>query len=59
MSKQPKREEPEIKPPAPDVKQQPLQPEIPPDKDTPQKEDPIKAGDIWHRIATDQRLTPM
>jgi hypothetical protein len=43
MNKQPKREEPEIKPPAPDVKQEPNAPEIPQDKDTPEKESPVKA----------------
>jgi hypothetical protein len=44
MSKQPKRDEPEIKPVAPDVKQRPVEPEIRPDKDAPQKEGPTKAA---------------
>jgi hypothetical protein len=44
MSKQPKRDEPGIKPPTPDVRQQPVEPEIPPDKDAPQKERPTKAA---------------
>jgi hypothetical protein len=44
MSKQPKRDEPEIKLPTPDVQQEPVEPEIPPDKDTPEKEGPTKAG---------------
>jgi hypothetical protein len=43
MSKQPRRGEPEIKPPAPDVKQEPVKPEIPPDKVAPEKEGPTKA----------------
>jgi hypothetical protein len=42
--KQPKRDEPEIKPVTPDVDQHPVEPEIPPDKDAPQKESPTKAG---------------
>jgi hypothetical protein len=37
MSKQPRRDEPEIKPPAPDVKQEPVKPEIPPDKVAPER----------------------
>jgi hypothetical protein len=44
MSKQPKSDEPEIKPVTPDGKQTPVEPEIPPDKDAPQKLGPTKAG---------------
>jgi hypothetical protein len=44
MSKQPKRNEPEIASPTPDTKQQPIQPEIPPDKDAPEKKAPVKAS---------------
>jgi hypothetical protein len=44
LMKQPKRDEPEIKPPPTDVERKPTPPEIPPDKDTPQKESPTKAN---------------
>jgi hypothetical protein len=44
MSKQPTRDEPEIAPPTPDTKQQPVKPEIPPDKDAPEKKAPVKAS---------------
>jgi hypothetical protein len=44
MSNQPTREEPEIAPPTPDTKRQPVKPEIPPDKDTPEKNAPLKAS---------------
>jgi hypothetical protein len=43
MSKQPSRDEPEIAPLTPDTKQQPVKPEIPPDKDAPEKKAPVKA----------------
>ena len=44
MSNQPTREEPEIARPTPDTKRQPVKPEIPPDKDTPEKDAPVKAS---------------
>jgi hypothetical protein len=44
MSKQSTRNEPEIAPPTPDTKQQPVKPEIPPDKDAPEKKVPVKAS---------------
>jgi hypothetical protein len=44
MSKQPTRDKPEIAPPTPDSKQQPVKPEIPHDKDTPEKKSPVKAS---------------
>jgi hypothetical protein len=44
MGEQPTRDKPEIAPPRPDTKQQPVMPEIPPDKDTPEKEAPVKAS---------------
>jgi hypothetical protein len=38
-----KQDQPEIMPPVPDVERKPERPEIPPDKDTPEKKSPIKA----------------
>lgn len=45
MSDEPKKPEPEIRPPLPNETPQPSQPEIPPDKDAPQKDSPIRADD--------------
>jgi hypothetical protein len=42
MDDEPKRQEPEIKPPAPEVVPERKGPEIPPDKDAPQKEAPTR-----------------
>jgi hypothetical protein len=47
MSKQRNRDEPEIAPPTPDTKQQPIQPEIPPDKDAPKRKRLQKRLDGW------------
>jgi hypothetical protein len=44
MSKQPIRDKPEFAPARPDTKQQPVKPEIPADKDTPEKKTPVKAS---------------
>jgi hypothetical protein len=44
MSKQPTKDEPEISPPTPHTKQQPVKPEIPPDKETPEKKAPVKVS---------------
>jgi hypothetical protein len=43
MSKQPIPDKPEIAAPSPDPKPQPVKPEIPPNKDTPEKQAPVKA----------------
>jgi hypothetical protein len=43
MSDEPKRPEPEIKPPLPNENPQPSLPEIPADKDAPQKDSPVRA----------------
>jgi hypothetical protein len=42
MDDQPKRQEPEIMPPAPQVEPQRDRPEIPADKDAPEKESPTR-----------------
>ena len=44
MSKEPTENKPEVMPSTPDPKPQPTKPEIPADKDTPQKDTPIKAS---------------
>jgi hypothetical protein len=43
MSDEPKKPEPEIRPPLPNETPRPSQPEIPPDKDAPQKDSPLRA----------------
>jgi hypothetical protein len=42
MDNDPKRQEPEIMPPVPDVVPERSVPEIPPDKDAPEKKGPIQ-----------------
>ena len=42
MDDEPKRQEPEIMPPVPNMVPGPGVPEIPPDKDAPQRKDPSK-----------------
>jgi hypothetical protein len=43
MADEPKKQEPEIMPPVPQEEPQRNVPEIPPDKDAPEKEAPIRA----------------
>jgi hypothetical protein len=43
MNGEPKKQEPEIMPPAPEVEPERNVPEIPPDKDAPEKTGPIQA----------------
>jgi len=43
MADEPKRQEPEIMPPVPQEEPQRKVPKIPPDKDAPEKEAPIRA----------------
>jgi hypothetical protein len=43
MNDEPKRPEPEIRPPMPNENPQPSLPEIPADKDAPQKDSPVRA----------------
>jgi hypothetical protein len=57
MANEPKRQEPEIMPPRPDVQPERTPTEIPQDKDAPEKDAPVRAdaslsaryvkGDIW------------
>jgi hypothetical protein len=44
MDNEPKRQEPDIMPPVPMVEPRPDLPEIPPDKDVPEKKAPTKGG---------------
>jgi hypothetical protein len=44
MSKQPIRDKRQIDPARPDTEQQPVKPEIPPNKDAPEKKTPVKAA---------------
>jgi hypothetical protein len=46
MADEPKRQEPEIMPPVPQEEPQRNVPEIPPDKDAPEKDAPIRAKNI-------------
>jgi hypothetical protein len=43
MANEPKRQEPEIMPPRPNVEPQRTPPEIPQDKDTPESNTPVRA----------------
>jgi hypothetical protein len=43
MNGEPKKQEPEIMPPAPEVEPERNLPEIPPDKDAPEKKGPVRA----------------
>jgi hypothetical protein len=56
MANEPKRQEPEVMPPRPNVEPQRTPPEIPQDKDTPERNAPVRAtsrgatrsvGTIW------------
>jgi hypothetical protein len=42
MATEPKRQEPDIPPPKPDIQPEPRPEEIPPDIDVPEKEAPLK-----------------
>ena len=44
MGNESKRQEPEIMPPVPEVEPKRSIPEIPPDKDAPEKQSPVKGG---------------
>jgi len=44
MGNEPKRQEPEIMPPVPEVEPERSIPEIPPDKDALEKQSPVKGG---------------
>jgi len=44
MGNEPKRQEPEIMPPVTEVEPERRIPEIPPDKDAPEKQSPVKGG---------------
>ena len=44
MEIEPKKQEPEIVPPAPIVEPERNVPEVPPDKDTPEKRSPVQAA---------------
>jgi hypothetical protein len=46
MNGEPKKQEPEIMPPAPVVEPVRNVPEIPPDKDAPEKKGPVKSGGV-------------
>jgi hypothetical protein len=49
MANEPNRKQPDIKPPTPNVQPRPVPVEIPPDKDAPEREAPIRAADPGDR----------
>jgi hypothetical protein len=56
MSKQPTEDEPEIAPPTPDTKQQPVKPEIPNDKNTPEKKALVRESCSVSRVSEKTKL---